>query len=92
QDASNVVELAGGRAIEISWAGQVVLGRDRHEAAERLGDRDPRRLVVGGPGEVAAALSPFVEAGARHVICTFPIPAAEGTYETLSSEVKPALL
>jgi alkanesulfonate monooxygenase SsuD/methylene tetrahydromethanopterin reductase-like flavin-dependent oxidoreductase (luciferase family) len=92
QDASNVVELAGDKPIEISWAGQVVLGRDRQDAAERLGDRDPRRFVVGGPREVAAALSPFVEAGARHLICTFPVPSAEGTYEALASEVKPALL
>ena len=91
QDASNVVELAEDKAIEISWAGQVVLGRDRHDAAERLGDRDPKRFVVGGPSEVAAALSPFVEAGARHLICTFPVPDAEGTYEILASEVKPAL-
>jgi alkanesulfonate monooxygenase SsuD/methylene tetrahydromethanopterin reductase-like flavin-dependent oxidoreductase (luciferase family) len=91
QDASNLVELAGGRAIEISWAGQLVLGRDRHEAAERLGDRDPRRFVVGGPGEVAAALSSFVDAGARHLICTFPQPSLPGTYESLASEVRPAL-
>jgi alkanesulfonate monooxygenase SsuD/methylene tetrahydromethanopterin reductase-like flavin-dependent oxidoreductase (luciferase family) len=91
QDASNLVELAGGRAIEISWAGQVVLGRDRDDAAERLGDRDPRRFVVGGPGEVAAALSSFVEAGARHLICTFPRPSLPGTYESLASEVRPAL-
>jgi alkanesulfonate monooxygenase SsuD/methylene tetrahydromethanopterin reductase-like flavin-dependent oxidoreductase (luciferase family) len=91
QDASNLVELAGGRAIEISWAGQVVLGRDRDDAVERLGDRDPRRFVVGGPGEVAAALSSFVEAGARHLICTFPRPSLPGTYESLGSEVRPAL-
>jgi alkanesulfonate monooxygenase SsuD/methylene tetrahydromethanopterin reductase-like flavin-dependent oxidoreductase (luciferase family) len=91
QDASNLVELAGGRAIEISWAGQVVLGRDRGEAVERLGDRDPRRFVVGGPGEVAAALSSFVEAGARHLICTFPRPSLPGTYESLATEVRPAL-
>jgi alkanesulfonate monooxygenase SsuD/methylene tetrahydromethanopterin reductase-like flavin-dependent oxidoreductase (luciferase family) len=91
QDASNLVELAGGRAIEISWAGQVVLGRDRDEAVERLGDRDPRRFVVGGPGEVAAALSSFVEAGARHLICTFPRPSLPGTYESLATEVRPAL-
>ena len=64
----------------------------RHDAAERLGDRDPKRFVVGGPSEVAAALSPFVEAGARHLICTFPVPDAEWTYESLASEVKPALL
>jgi alkanesulfonate monooxygenase SsuD/methylene tetrahydromethanopterin reductase-like flavin-dependent oxidoreductase (luciferase family) len=91
QDASNLVELAGGRAIEISWAGQVVLGRDRDDAAERLGDRDPRRFLVGGPDEVAAALSSFVEAGARHLICTFPRPSLPGTYESLASEVRPAL-
>jgi alkanesulfonate monooxygenase SsuD/methylene tetrahydromethanopterin reductase-like flavin-dependent oxidoreductase (luciferase family) len=91
QDASNLVELSGGRAIEISWAGQVVLGRDRDEAVERLGDRDPRRFVFGGPGDVAAALSSFVDAGARHLICTFPRPSVPGSYESLASEVKPAL-
>jgi alkanesulfonate monooxygenase SsuD/methylene tetrahydromethanopterin reductase-like flavin-dependent oxidoreductase (luciferase family) len=91
QDASTMVELAEDRSIEISWAGRVVLGRDRHEAAERLGDRDPKRFVVGGPGEVAAALSPFVEAGARHLICTFPKPSLPGTYESLAADVRPAL-
>jgi alkanesulfonate monooxygenase SsuD/methylene tetrahydromethanopterin reductase-like flavin-dependent oxidoreductase (luciferase family) len=91
QDASNLVELSGGGAIEISWAGLVVLGRDRQDAAERLGDRDPSKYIVGGPGDVAAALSSFVDAGARHLICTFPKPSAPGTYESLASEVRPAL-
>jgi alkanesulfonate monooxygenase SsuD/methylene tetrahydromethanopterin reductase-like flavin-dependent oxidoreductase (luciferase family) len=88
QDASTVAELAGGRAMEISWAGQVVLGRDKNDAAERLGDRDPKRFVVGGPSEVAAALSAFVEAGARHVVCTLPGRQPPGTYELLASGVK----
>lgn len=92
QDAATVAGYAGDRAVEISWGGRVMLGRDDDAAAEKIGRRDPRGWVVGGPEAVATRMRAFVEGGARHVIATFPDPSTEGVYELLIDEVKPRLL
>lgn len=83
QDAATVVELAGDRPVELSWGGLVMLGADDDDAAEKMGDRDRKGWVVGGPETVAAHLDTLIQAGARHVIATFPDPSRPGVYEDL---------
>jgi alkanesulfonate monooxygenase SsuD/methylene tetrahydromethanopterin reductase-like flavin-dependent oxidoreductase (luciferase family) len=90
QDAATAVELAGDRAFELSWAGLVMLGPDDDAAAEKMGDRARKGWVVGGPETVSAHLDKMVQAGARHLIATFPDPWRPGVYEDLA-EVKSRL-
>jgi alkanesulfonate monooxygenase SsuD/methylene tetrahydromethanopterin reductase-like flavin-dependent oxidoreductase (luciferase family) len=87
QDAATVVELAGDRPMELSWGGLVMLGDDDDAAAEKMGDRARKGWVVGGPETVAAHFDGLVEAGARHIITTFPDPWRPGVYEHLA-EIK----
>ncbi len=91
QDAASVVHYAGEREIELSWGGQIMLGANDADARDRFGDRDPKGWVVGGPDRVAERLRAFVDAGARHVIATFPDPSREGVYEMLAERVRPGL-
>ena len=91
QDAATVAELAKGRPVELSWGGLVRLDVDDASAIERMGDRSHKGWIVGGPETVASRLSGFVDAGARHVICTFPDPSRPEVYELLAREVKPRL-
>ena len=65
QDALRVAEFAaasGDRAIELTWGGLVVLAETDAEAEAKLGKRNPKEYVVGGPEKVAARLNEFVEA------------------------------
>jgi len=91
QDAATVVGYAEGRAIELSWGGLVMLGRDDDEADEKMGDRERNGWTVGGPATIAERLGAYVEAGARHLIATFPDPWRPGVYERLATEVAPHL-
>jgi alkanesulfonate monooxygenase SsuD/methylene tetrahydromethanopterin reductase-like flavin-dependent oxidoreductase (luciferase family) len=86
-----VIELAGDRDLELSWGGPVVLGRDDADARARLGGRDGRRFTVGGPASVAARLAEIVDAGARHLILSFPSGRDDTTYLRLANEVAPSL-
>jgi alkanesulfonate monooxygenase SsuD/methylene tetrahydromethanopterin reductase-like flavin-dependent oxidoreductase (luciferase family) len=90
QDAATVVELAGDRPVELSWASLVMLGADDDAAVEKMGDRDRKGWVVGGPETVTAHMERMVEAGARHMIATFPDPWRPGVYEGLA-EIKARL-
>ena len=90
QDAATVTGLAGDRPIEFSWAGLVMLGSDDDAAEEKMGERDRKGWLVGGPETVAGRLGEIVDAGARHVIATFPDPWRPGVYEHLV-EVKDRL-
>jgi alkanesulfonate monooxygenase SsuD/methylene tetrahydromethanopterin reductase-like flavin-dependent oxidoreductase (luciferase family) len=90
QDAASVTAYAGDRSIEFSWGGLVMLGRDDDDAGAKMGDRNPKMWVFGGPETVAGRLQRFVDAGARHVIATFPDPWRDGVYEGLA-EVKSRL-
>jgi alkanesulfonate monooxygenase SsuD/methylene tetrahydromethanopterin reductase-like flavin-dependent oxidoreductase (luciferase family) len=47
--------------------------------------------VVGGPETVASHLQEFVDAGATHLVCTFPDPGRPGVYELLAEAVLPRL-
>jgi alkanesulfonate monooxygenase SsuD/methylene tetrahydromethanopterin reductase-like flavin-dependent oxidoreductase (luciferase family) len=91
QDAASVTEYAAERDVELSWGGLVMLDDTDAAAADRMGDRNPKGWIVGGPETVAARLDGFIEAGARHVIATFPDPGRAGVYELLAERVKPAL-
>jgi len=86
-----VTEAAGGRTIEMTWAGEVVLGSDDADARRRLGNRDPARYIAGSPAVVAEALGAYVRAGAGHLILSLPTPAEPGLYELLAAEVVPVL-
>ncbi|MGH2699637.1 MAG: LLM class flavin-dependent oxidoreductase [Actinomycetota bacterium] len=89
--AGTVAGAAGGRELALSWAGQVMLAGDDHEARARLGDRDPSAFLVGGPESVAAQLEAFVRAGASHLIAAFPDAGAKGSYELFAEAVVPLL-
>ena len=60
-----------------------MLGADDADAADKMGDRDRKGWVVGGPETVGAHLETLIQAGARHVIATFPDPSRPGVYENL---------
>ncbi|MFN2526209.1 MAG: LLM class flavin-dependent oxidoreductase [Actinomycetota bacterium] len=91
QDAATVIAAAGGRALELSWGGTVILGADDDEARSKLARRDPGKYVWGGPERVAEEMAPFVEAGARHLIVSFPDAGTPGVYELLAEKVVPQL-
>ncbi|MGH2752828.1 MAG: LLM class flavin-dependent oxidoreductase [Actinomycetota bacterium] len=91
QDAGNLVEMAEGRALEITWGGLVVLRATDAAAAAALGGRSPRGLVVGGPGTVARKLRRYIDAGARHLIITFVGEWNVAQVRLLAEEVVPRL-
>ena len=94
QDAFRVAEFAaaaGDRAVEASWGGLVVIGRDDADARRKLGARSERGLVVGGPETVARHLDELIEAGARHLVLTFTDAANPRPYELLAERVRPLL-
>jgi alkanesulfonate monooxygenase SsuD/methylene tetrahydromethanopterin reductase-like flavin-dependent oxidoreductase (luciferase family) len=92
RDAGAVVRAAGDRAIELSWGGQMILAETDAAARRRLGDRDPRDFIVGGPEEATRRLLEVVEAGARHLIVAFPNAGDPEPYELLGGAVLPALM
>jgi alkanesulfonate monooxygenase SsuD/methylene tetrahydromethanopterin reductase-like flavin-dependent oxidoreductase (luciferase family) len=90
RDARRVIAHAGGRRIELTWAGLVLLAGTRAEAAAKLGRRPASRYIIGGPDEIRARLASFVDAGAGHLIATFPDPWAGGNFEALAA-LRPGL-
>jgi alkanesulfonate monooxygenase SsuD/methylene tetrahydromethanopterin reductase-like flavin-dependent oxidoreductase (luciferase family) len=90
-DAQLVLDYAGGRPIELSWGGQVILGRSDADARTKLGDRNPKFFVVGAPDTVATHLQGFVDAGARHLVIGFPEAGTPGVYESFAEQVVPLL-
>ena len=60
---------------------------------ERPGSADAPsdRCVAGNADDVVAELTPFVEAGYRHLICGFPSPYDEETMRRLVRDVRPRL-
>ena len=85
-EAAKVIDSAQGRRMELSWGGLVQLAPDDEEARARAAGK--RRHVVGGPATVARFLSGLVEAGAEHLVLTFPDAGKVGAYELLASEVR----
>lgn len=92
RDAGAVAAAAGDRPIELSWGGQMILAESDAEARRRLGERDPKQFLVGGPDEITEQLRGLTEAGARHLIVAFPNAADPEAYELLGRAVRPALV
>lgn len=84
RDAATVLERAGGRPIELTWAGQVAIGADDAEAAKKMEGRNPRHYVAGTPNQVSDRLAEFIDAGARHIICTAPDSSNPAVFELLA--------
>lgn len=89
--AAAVQRAAGDREVEMTWGGLVIIAETDDEANAKVGSRDPRDYLIGGPETVARALTRIVEAGASHLIVTVTDPAAEGIYELLARDVRPRL-
>ncbi|MGH2775456.1 MAG: LLM class flavin-dependent oxidoreductase [Actinomycetota bacterium] len=90
--ARTVTDATGGRDIELSWAGQVMLADSDDDARRKLGGRNPDSFLMGGPESVAQQLRRFVEAGATHMIAAFPDAGTEGSYELFAKTVIPRLV
>ena len=69
-DAAGVRALAGERAFETTWGGQVLVGRTRAHAAEKLERHGTRPgLVHGTVDDLVAHLEALAEGGASWAIC-----------------------
>lgn len=90
-DAAIVRAAAPDRDVELTWGGLVVLGATDEEARQKLGSRDPKGYIVGGPEAVARRLGGFIEAGATHLVITFTDPATPENYVTLAGDIRAAL-
>jgi alkanesulfonate monooxygenase SsuD/methylene tetrahydromethanopterin reductase-like flavin-dependent oxidoreductase (luciferase family) len=90
-DAQLVLDYAGGREIELSWGGQVIVGDTDTAAQAKLGSGNPKQFLVGSPETVALKLQRFIDAGARHLVIGFPDAGTPGIYETFAENVVPAL-
>jgi alkanesulfonate monooxygenase SsuD/methylene tetrahydromethanopterin reductase-like flavin-dependent oxidoreductase (luciferase family) len=69
REVAQLRQWAAGRPVVPSWGGLVLLGRDDAEAerkAERM--QVAPGTIVGGPGRVADALRPYLEAGAEWLV------------------------
>ena len=90
--AAGTRKLAGSdRSVEITWAGTLVIGTNDAAAAERLGDRDPTRYLVGGPETVADRLLALAEEGVTHAVLT-PHEWGDGTpLELVATRVVPLI-
>jgi alkanesulfonate monooxygenase SsuD/methylene tetrahydromethanopterin reductase-like flavin-dependent oxidoreductase (luciferase family) len=90
-NAERVRAAAGGRDVEITWAGLVILGADEAEARRKLGSRDPQAYIWGDPAAVAAALRRRHEAGASHLVVTLPDARDASVLQLLAECVRPLL-
>jgi alkanesulfonate monooxygenase SsuD/methylene tetrahydromethanopterin reductase-like flavin-dependent oxidoreductase (luciferase family) len=85
RDARFVRAAANGRAVELSWGALMVLAESDREAAGKLGHRNPADYLVGGPATIGEHLRRVAEAGAHHLIATFPDGSTPGNYETFAT-------
>ena len=88
EDAAKVRSVAGTRAFEISWAGQVMLGESDEAARDELGERDPAHFVTGGSETIRRSFTRAIEAGATHLVAALPA-AGERAYEALAEAIEP---
>ncbi|MET0420137.1 MAG: LLM class flavin-dependent oxidoreductase [Acidimicrobiia bacterium] len=76
----------------VSWGGLVVLAPDDDAAHAKAARLDaPKGALVGGPATMAAALQPYVDAGAEWVMVA-PIDSSDPTNATMFGEVRSLLL
>ncbi|MPZ71031.1 MAG: LLM class flavin-dependent oxidoreductase [Actinobacteria bacterium] len=87
-EAAIVKAAAAGRDIQLTWGGLVIMADTDDAAQKKLGKRDPKEYVVGGPDTVARALGRFIEAGATHLVVTFTDAAEPSNYLRLGSDVR----
>jgi alkanesulfonate monooxygenase SsuD/methylene tetrahydromethanopterin reductase-like flavin-dependent oxidoreductase (luciferase family) len=90
REAEVVRRAAGGRPIELSWGGQVILAGTDAEAEGLLGSRPRRDFILGAPETVAERLDGLRAAGAEHLIAAFPYAGREA-YALLAGPVRAAL-
>jgi alkanesulfonate monooxygenase SsuD/methylene tetrahydromethanopterin reductase-like flavin-dependent oxidoreductase (luciferase family) len=90
REAGKVRAAAGGRTVELSWGGQVILAETDSAAEDLLGERPRRSFVLGGPETVAARFSALAFAGAEHLIAAFPFAGPE-SYGLLAGPVRKQL-
>lgn len=84
---------ANGRPVEITWAGQVLIGRSAADAAERLDRKGTRPgLVHGTVDDVVRHLETIADAGATWAVCA-PLDIGDDHEDALEmlSEVNKAL-
>ena len=84
KDAAALREIAGDRALEVTWGGQVVVAETDDAARERLGTRNPERFVTGSPETVGRYLRSLVDAGVRHFVLASPFASDPSSYELLA--------
>jgi alkanesulfonate monooxygenase SsuD/methylene tetrahydromethanopterin reductase-like flavin-dependent oxidoreductase (luciferase family) len=90
-DIAALRRAAGGRAVEATWAGLVLLGASDAEARRKLGRRAAAAYVMGGAEAVAERLGRLADAGADHLVLTFPDASDPETYALLARAVIPLL-
>jgi alkanesulfonate monooxygenase SsuD/methylene tetrahydromethanopterin reductase-like flavin-dependent oxidoreductase (luciferase family) len=90
READLVRDLAGGREVELTWGGQVILADTDDQAREMLGERPPEEFVIGSPTTVASHFEALAAAGAQHLIVAFPY-AGRPSYELLAGPVRELL-
>jgi alkanesulfonate monooxygenase SsuD/methylene tetrahydromethanopterin reductase-like flavin-dependent oxidoreductase (luciferase family) len=89
RDAATVIEAAGARPIELSWGGVVIMDETDERAAAKAGGTERPGWIIGSPATVRARLEAMIDAGARHLIGTFPGASAPGTFERFADAVAP---
>lgn len=88
--ASALRKVAGDRAMELTWGGQVVVAETDDAAHERLGTRNPAHFVTGSPETVGRYLRGLVDAGAQHLVLATPFASDPRSYELLAGPVRSA--
>jgi alkanesulfonate monooxygenase SsuD/methylene tetrahydromethanopterin reductase-like flavin-dependent oxidoreductase (luciferase family) len=89
--AYRLARVAGARMVEATWGGLALIGGDDAGAAAKLGSRPPRLYLVGGPERIAAHIDSLADAGASHVVLTFPDSARPESFDLLARAVLPRL-
>jgi alkanesulfonate monooxygenase SsuD/methylene tetrahydromethanopterin reductase-like flavin-dependent oxidoreductase (luciferase family) len=93
KDAAWFAERAGefeADGFELTWGGIGVLDTDDARRRTAVGTDLPERHVSGPPERFAETLQGLADAGAGHLIVTFPKASPE-TYEALATRVRPML-
>lgn len=102
QDLAGRARAAGRDPAKIvpSWAGAVILGRDRATVAAQVARWRPKsdrasvyrgQIVAGLPEECADRLGEYAEAGAGWIICDFPGPDKRAALDLFADRVLPRL-
>jgi alkanesulfonate monooxygenase SsuD/methylene tetrahydromethanopterin reductase-like flavin-dependent oxidoreductase (luciferase family) len=84
-EAAEVQAAAREGRFDVTWGGLFVAAEDDAAARAVLGHQDPTPYLVGGPDVVAERLAALADAGATHIIATFPDAGRPGGYEVLGT-------